>query len=181
MLLTLAGLASLQAQQPLGRQVEVHVAPQPWQVRRSDTIKVLGAYISNQSDVQAQHALDTLLTDYEAHPLSRTPLENLDLIGYFYAPKDGPEECLSVVVLNCILGWYDALRFGSESGRSELLDNEHIFGRAFILSGEGTKQKMTDLIENHPDKIKAIVAEGIAYGLASIKWTPIQAALISFS
>jgi hypothetical protein len=119
--------------------------------------------LSPLADAGATGALDALLTDYEKHPLARTPLENLDLIGSFYVPKEGPEECLIVVAMNCTLGWYDALRFGSESGRAEIVDNEHFFNRAFVLSGDGPRQKMAELVKDHPDRVKTLVETGLRY------------------
>jgi hypothetical protein len=85
------------------------------------------------------------------------------LIGSFYAPKEGPEACLIVVAMNCTLGWYDGLRFRSASGRAEIADNEHLFGRAFLLSGDALRQKMEDLVRDHPDRVKALVEQGLTY------------------
>jgi hypothetical protein len=45
--------------------------------------------------------------------------------------------------MNASLGWYDALRFGSESGRAEIVNNEGFFKRTLILAG---KQKVDDFL-----------------------------------
>src|SRR4029077_1981200 len=67
--------------------IPAHVEMQPWQVRRAT---------------------------YDS--LARTPIEELEILGDFYIPKEGLDPGLIAVVQFQVLGWYDALRFASESG-----------------------------------------------------------------
>ena len=156
-------VSSALAQEPSGNQVTLHSDMRPWQARRAESQAVIMAGIAKPGNAEALKAVDLLLSDYEAHPVSRTPLENLDLIGRFYVEKDGVEKCLSVVVMNSVLGWYDALRFGSVSGRAEIQDNEHFFGRAYILGGRAAGEKVTELVRNNPKKLKDLVEQGLGF------------------
>jgi hypothetical protein len=151
------------AQEPLGNQVALHSDLRPWQMRRSESLAIIMAGLAKPANPDAVRALDQLLTDYEAHPTARTPLENLDLIGRFYVEKDGVEQCLSVVVMNSVLGWYDALRFGSVSGRAEIQDNEHFFGRVYFLGGKAAAEKLVELVEKNPKKLKDLVEQGLGF------------------
>jgi hypothetical protein len=162
-LLALFILQPLGAQEPLGTQVKMPVAPKEWQVRRAQTLSVIAACVSKPNDPTAYKAMDALLTDYEARPLTRTPLEALDLSGYFYFPKDAAETSLPVIVMDCTLGWYDALRFGSESGRAELVSKEHFFGRAYYLGGDASRAKITGFMQAHSDQVKGLVEQGFVF------------------
>jgi hypothetical protein len=155
--------SSVLAQEPLGNQVVLHSDMRPWQARRAESQAVIIAGLAKGANPAAVKALDQLLTDFEAHPVARTPLENLDLIGRFYVEKDGVEACLSVVVMNSVLGWYDALRFGSASGRAEIQDNEHFFGRVYILGGKPAAEKLVGLVEKNPKKLKDLVEQGLGF------------------
>jgi len=159
-LLALVALQPLRAQETLGTQVKVPLSPKEWQMRRSQSFAIIKAALSTTGDPAAYKAMDALLSDYEAHPLGRTPLEVLDLSGYFYFRKEPPESSLPVIVMECTLGWYDALRFGSPSGQSELVDQEHFFGRAFFLGGETSRAKITGFMQDHADSVKALVQKG---------------------
>jgi hypothetical protein len=151
------------AQEPPGNQATLQGEARPWQARRAESHAVIIAWLARPGNPSASAALDRLLADYEAHPMARTPLENLDLIGRYYVEKDGVEKCLSVVVMNSVLGWYDALRFGSVSGQSEIQDNEHFFGRAYFLGGKAAGEKVVDLVRNHPKKLRDLVEQGLGF------------------
>jgi hypothetical protein len=151
------------ADEPIGTTVQVPVELRAWQIRRQESQSIIVAGLTDSGDPQSYKALDALLSDYEKNVLTRTPLENLDLIGQFYLPREGAEKCLSVVVLNCVLGWYDALRFASDSGRAEILDNEHFFGRVYFLGGDAAKSSITKLMKEHPERVKILVAQGIGF------------------
>jgi hypothetical protein len=60
---------------------------QAWQKRRVDRLQLIEAALSDPSIVAK--SFDHVLTNFEAHPLDQGPLENMDLLGYFYAPKEG--------------------------------------------------------------------------------------------
>jgi len=162
-LLAFAFALPLFADEPIGTTVQVPVELKAWQKRRQEAQRIIVAGLTNSSDPQSYKALDALLTDYERHVLTRTPLENLDLIGQFYLPREGAEKCLAVVVLNCVLGWYDALRFASDSGRAEILDNEHFFGRVYLLGGDAAKSSIAKLMKEHPDRVKILAEQGIGF------------------
>ncbi len=156
------GMPVYSQEQP-GTSIKMPVESRAWQKRRFESQKILTAGLNNPGDPKANIALDELLTDYENHILTRTPLENLDLIGRFYIPKDGVEKCLPVVVLNCVLGWYDALRFASESGRAEILNNERMFGMVYLLGGEKAKLAIMKLASENPGRIKILVEQGMGF------------------
>src|ERR1700722_8589590 len=89
-----------------------------WRARRAHFSQLILA--AKGGDMGSRVALDQILTAFEKTPLKLTPPENLDILGAFYIPKDGVSTALPIVVMNQVLGWYDALRFGTESGREEI-------------------------------------------------------------
>jgi hypothetical protein len=95
-----------------------------WQTRRLQRLKVIKEGLVPNAASTSSKAFDQMLTDFETHPFAQTPIENMDLLGLFYAPKDGIAKALPVIVMNAALGWYDALRFGSPSGQAEIVNNE---------------------------------------------------------
>jgi hypothetical protein len=131
-----------------------------WQNRRSERLKLLkDAQIPN-----AEHsaALDQMLTNFEKHPLAQTPVENLELIGLFYARREGIAKALSLIVMNATLGWYDVLRYGSPSGQAEIVNNEMFFKRAFVLAGKARVDEYLGFAKSHPDEIQAEIVHGLA-------------------
>ena len=98
--------------EPVGKQVILNLPKQPWQERRAEFFKAVAG--ANKRDPAAIKELDGVLTEFETHPMSRTPMENMDILGAFYVPKDGVEKPLVMIAENAALGWYDAMRFGSE-------------------------------------------------------------------
>ena len=130
-----------------------------WQTRETAFFNLVQRVKSG--DASAQKELDGYLTEYEKHPMARTPMENLDVLGVFYVPRDGVEKCLPVIIMNVTLGWYDALRFGSESGRSEIGSNRHFFKRAYILGGEKTLKEAGDFLSKNPDKVRILISQGL--------------------
>ncbi len=162
MLLSLVCASPLIAQTPvgpIGRQIPVPVEQQDWQARRAQSLKIILA--AKAGDPGASSAMNALLAEYETHALSATPMENLDVLGLFYVPRDGVEKCLPAVVLNCALGWYDALRFGSASGRAEIAENEGFFGRAYSLGGGAIQQDAGKFVMENPDKVMKLIEEGL--------------------
>jgi hypothetical protein len=131
---------------------------QPWQIRREKywaTVKN-----ANLQDADATKEMNAVLTEFETQAFLRTPLENMDILGSFYIPREGVDKAFIVVVANATLGWYDALRFGSESGREEILTNEKFFLRAFTISDPKTKDQFVKFIKEHPDQVQAAVLSG---------------------
>jgi uncharacterized protein (TIGR03067 family) len=141
--------------------VKVSVPSQPWQQRRQETQRVIAVWQVKPVSAKAQLEMDELLTEYEKNPGARTPLECLDLIGQYYVPRDGVEACIPIIVMNSVLGWYDALRFGSKSGRAELIDNERLFLRAYLLGGPQGHSKLKELLARDQKHVLELVSQGL--------------------
>jgi len=134
---------------------------QPWQVRRAGYEGIVERL--RRGDVSAGKEFDAVFTDFDTQVFARTPIENLEILGDLYIPKQGVDPALSVVVQNLVLGWYDALRFASESARAEIVNNEGSFKVAFIRrAGTDATHKAIDSIQSHPDRVHELIAQGIA-------------------
>lgn len=139
----------------------IQIGLQPWQQRRMEFIKTVQNL--RKGDPIARKDFDAILTEFETHPFNRTPLENMELLGVFYVPKDGIENSMSIVIANAVLGWYDALRFASESGRAEIINNEGFFKKAFILGGPDVANKAVKFLQNDPDKVAKSLVQGFSF------------------
>jgi len=129
-----------------------------WEERRAGYFHLL-------KDVQAKNPnalkiYDAVLTEFEQHPMSRTPMENMDILGTFYAAKDTPDKVIMMVALNATLGWYDAIRFGSSSGRDEIQNKEKFFVRAVGMAGPAAQQRIIAFLKGPPEPIIAAVEFG---------------------
>jgi hypothetical protein len=140
--------------------IPIHVEMQAWQVRRAAYQKV--AQRLRQGDFSAGKEYDAVLTEFETRILSRTPMENVEILGDFYIPKQGADPALLVVVQNLVLGWFDALRFASESGQAEIVNNEAFFKKAFTLAGTDVTNKAMKFVEGNPDRVHELIAQGIS-------------------
>lgn len=146
---------------PTDAQANPVLHKQPWQERRAEFWKTVKGVKAHDAD--ATKNFDAILTQFDTQPFSRTPIENMDILGTFYAPKDDTEGVLKIVSANAALGWYDALRFGSESSRAEIMNNEKFFARAFLLSGATTSGKFKEFIKEHPDLARKSVLQGFVF------------------
>ena len=144
-----------------GQVVTVPVQMQPWQVRRAAYREL--AQRLRQGDFSASKDYDAVLTEFDTGVLARTPVENLEILGDFYIPKEGVDPALAIVVQDLVLGWYDALRFASESGRVEIVNNEGFFKKAFAQGGPDVTNKAVKFVQGNPDRVHALVAQGISY------------------
>lgn len=135
-------------------------ALQPWQKRRKEFVETIKGLRENKPSAVQQ--FDAVLTEFDTQLLSRTPIENMEILGIFYVPKDGVEKAFLIVVLNAVLGWYDALRFTSESGRVEILNNEAFFKRAFTLGGPEVTTRSTKFLEENPERVAEILRQGLS-------------------
>src|SRR6202020_2257670 len=131
------------------------------QVRRATLDNTIVGWRKNDPDAVKQ--FDHTLTEMEKHPLNRTPLEVLDVLGTYFVPNEGIGSSLTVIVTNLVLGWYDVLRFASPSGRAEIIDNEQFFRRALVLSGQDVADKSFQFLMDHQDQVAQRVAKGILY------------------
>jgi hypothetical protein len=132
----------------------------PWELRRIAFFQTVEAVQAH--DAKAAEAYNAILTEFETHPLTRTPMENMDILGSYYIPREGTEKCFPVLVLNAVLGWYDALRFASDSGRQEIFQKEKFFVRAFAWGGPAGQRQSLAFIAGNPDKVKVLIEYGLA-------------------
>jgi hypothetical protein len=134
---------------------------QPWQERRTHLDQTIHA--AENGDSTATKQFDQVLTDFEKNPYGRTPIENLEIMGSYYLPNESVETTLPVIVTNLLLGWYDTLRFASPSGKAEILNNEHFFDKAFVLSNADATAKARAFMRGHPEQVAKLVAQGFGY------------------
>lgn len=139
----------------------IQVKLQAWQQRRMAFAKTVQGI--RKGDPDAKKDFDRILTEFETHAFSRTPMENMELLGVFYVPKDGIEKSMPIIIANAVLGWYDALRFGSESGRAEIINNEGFFKKAIVLGGPDMANKAVQFLQNNPDKIAQSLSLGFSF------------------
>ena len=89
-------------------------------------------------------------------------MENMEILGVFYIPKDGFEKALPVIAANAVMGWYDALRFASDSGRTEISSNEGFFKKALVIAGPEVAKSASDFFKNYPERTARLVEQGLA-------------------
>lgn len=155
-----AGEAAAPAQAtPESGTVEVKVQAQAWQTRRSGFADIVNNLASK--DPKTLEAFKAVLTEFEQQPFTRTPMENMEILGVYYVPVEGIEPTLYLMAANAALGWYDALRFGTESGRSEILHNEGFFKLPLVLAGEEHIAATIKFFEEQPEKTAQQVQRGI--------------------
>lgn len=156
---SLPALSNVESNSP-SKEIKVQVQLKPWQKRRADFSKIIQGLRENSPS--AKKDFDVVLTEFETRTLSRTPIENMEILGVFYVPKDGMDAALSVIAMNAVLGWYDALRFASESGRAEITNNEGFFKKPIILGGTDTQKKAVNFLENNPERVAQLLAIGMS-------------------
>lgn len=131
-----------------------------WLSRRAEFAHIVNAL--NPDDPATFQPFMAILTEFEKKPFTRTPMENMEILGVYYLPRDGIESTLTYIAANAALGWYDALRFTSESGRAEILHNEGFFKLPFVLAGPEFSEQAVQFFETHPEKTAQLVREGLA-------------------
>lgn len=140
--------------------VTIKVEPQSWQARRGEFARIVNNL--GGKDAQVFKDFDAVLTEFVEKPYSRTPMENMEILGVFYVPRQGIEATLTHIAANAALGWYDALRYGSESGRAEILQNEGFFKLPLMLAGDEIVQQTVKFFIEQPEKTAQLVQKGIA-------------------
>ncbi|GBG14816.1 ATP-dependent Clp protease ATP-binding subunit ClpX [Novimethylophilus kurashikiensis] len=132
---------------------------QSWEQRRLRTREQMTGVLAH--DAAAGTAFDKTLTASERWQL--TPMETMELLGAFYMPREGIESGLPVILTAAMLGWYDALRYGSASGRDEIQTNAKFFLLPFSTSGKTGVEQLIAYLKDHPDQAKksAILAESM--------------------
>lgn len=137
----------------------VSIEPQPWQVRRATYERLVQRL--RQGDVSVGKEYDAVLTEFDTKLFSRTPIEDLEILGDFYIPKDGIEKCLGPTVQFMVLGWYDALRFASDSGRAEISQNEGFFRLAFARGGDVAANNSLKYLTNNRARVDKQIADAM--------------------
>jgi hypothetical protein len=137
----------------------IHVPLQQWQERHIEFAKIVQGLRSKDTD--SAKKLDNILYEYDEHTFSRTPIESLDIIALYHFQKEGMEICLPLIVAHVVLGWYDALRFGSESGRSEILWNQKFYKRFTIFSQKEQIDSVLKFLSDNPEKVRERVELGL--------------------
>jgi len=132
-----------------------------WRLRRADFIKSMKD--AQSGNANALRHVNEFLTDFDTKPLGRTPLENMEIVGAYYLPREGVEKCMPIIAMNAALGWYDALRFASESGRQEIFQNEALFKRAFVVAGRDAGAAAIKYGTEHPEEFSRLVEQGLIF------------------
>jgi len=132
----------------------------PVQIRRMNFSLTMAKV--RAGDPAGQEQLDAILWEYKSRPFERTPLETLELIGFHYLSVDGVEKSLPKIVTMTAVGWYDALRFASESRRDELANVESFFTRSFLVASDSAKREVRTFFRQNPARAKQLIAEGFA-------------------
>jgi hypothetical protein len=134
-------------------------APMAWEERRAEYFRLLQSLQAR--DPNAVKIFDAIIADFGQHPLHRTPMENMDILGTYFAAKDPPAKLVPVVVMNATLGWYDALRYGSPSGREEIVSQERFFVRAFTMAGPDVQKGVIAFLKGPPGQVAMAVQHGL--------------------
>lgn len=137
-----------------------NTAPPPFQVRR----RIFNAVVQGmvRKDPAAPPALDKVLTDYESAPFRYTPMETLEILGVVYLPSQDVEKCLLLIAVQQVLGWYDVLRYASESGRAEIVNNEGLFKMPLVVAGPQASARAFKYLEEHPVEARQTLARAFA-------------------
>ena len=57
----------------------------------------------------------------------------------------------------------DALRFASEAGRAEIINNEGFFKLAFVRAGTDATSKAITFMESNPARVHELIVQGISF------------------
>jgi hypothetical protein len=158
--------ASEAASQPNSTVIQegtAQLSPQAWQIRQANLIKIIKGV--EAKDPASIKTFGEVLTNFEKQPVALTPMENMLILGVFYVPKEGAEKALPLIVMNAVLGWYDALRFGSESGRAEI-KAQKFFIEPFLFGTSGNTQENAKKYLQSLQSDRQKTAEAIQSGLA---------------
>jgi len=146
--------------------INIYVKPQAWQIRRAKLTRTINALIKNPANASAIKGIDYILTAHSKNPGDYTPMEAMDILGVYYLPREGLRKIMPLIVEQAFLGWFDTLRWSSESGKAEIVNNERFFSRSFELGG-GKKiiDEWVDMVKNNPEEAKKIIDTGLRYGI----------------
>jgi len=133
---------------------------QPWQARRAKFAKLTQALQSN--DAIARKEFERIVRQFEQTPFELTPLESMDLLGAVFVPQAGLEKILPVVAAHAALGLYDAYRFASPQGQSELMLGEQFLKRPLVLAGAAQAASSRRFLQENASLAAALVQQGLA-------------------
>jgi hypothetical protein len=166
-----AGSAELAADALYGRTTTVQLEAQPWQVHRSKTAELANG--AAQKKPGAEKLFDVRMADFKQHTMDYTPVEIMEVLARVYVPKSGlTESTVNLMAMAASLGWYDALRYASPTGKTELTDKEEFFLMALLAedkSGTPLATAWEALLKAKPDQARAWIAKGIAMAQVMIK------------
>ena len=141
----------------------INLKPQAWQIRRQEFALAANTLRKNPNDDKARKKLDSIVAAFDKNPISRTPMEAMEILGAIHLHKDGITKAMPLIVMEAVFGWYDALRWGSETGQGEIERSERLFTRALqIGGGDKAVNDWADLLEKNPQTAIQIVEAGIA-------------------
>ncbi len=156
---------------PYGRTTTVQLEAQPWQVHRSKTAELANG--AAQKKPGAEKLFDARLSDFEKHTMDYTPVEIMEVLAKVYVPKSGlTESNVNLMAMAATLGWYDALRFASPTGKSELTDKEDFFMMALLAEDKAGTPMATAwgaLLKSSPVQARAWIAKGINMAEVMVK------------
>lgn len=171
--LLVTGALSAQAQIPIPQIIPIppggapqstvlsNSAPPQFQVRRRIFSQVAQGIMRN--DPASATALDQILTDYESAAFRYTPLESLEIIGFYFLPREGMEKAFQLIVAEQVMGWYDVLRYASDSGRVEIVNNEGFFKLPMAIAGPGVGAQAAKYFDECPTDARTMLARGFAF------------------
>lgn len=171
--LLMTGTLAAQAQTPIPKIISTpagvapqsivlsNTAPPQFQVRRRVFNEIAKGVMQN--DPSAITTLDKVLTDYESAAFRYTPLESLEIIGFYFLPREGMEKTFQVIVAEQVMGWYDVLRYASESGRAEIVNNERFFKLPMVIGGPRVVNQATKYFDERPADARAMLARGFVF------------------
>lgn len=136
-------------------------APPQFQVRRRIFNQVAQGIMRNEP--AAATALDQILTDYESAAFRYTPLESLEIIGFYFLPREGMERAFQLIVAQQVMGWYDVLRYASDSGRVEIVNNEGFFKLPIAIAGPRIGAQASKYFDERPADARMMLARGFAF------------------
>jgi len=160
-----AGLPSAEDSTPAStaKTTRINLKPQAWQIRRQAFALAANTLRKNPNDDRARQKLDSIVAAFDKNPLSRTPMEAMEILGAVNLHRDGIKKAMPLIVMEAVFGWYDALQWGSETGRGEIERSERLFTRALqIGGGDKAGNDWAELLEKNPQVAIQIVEAGIA-------------------
>ncbi|WP_269631620.1 hypothetical protein [Pelomonas sp. BJYL3] len=139
---------------------EAPVELQAWEKRRLAYAELTRKLQSG--DALARKEFEMRMRQFEKSPFDLTPLESMDIIGSVFVPQAGVEKMLPLIAAQAALGLYDAYRFSSNIGQTELTYGERFLPRPLTLAGKEQAAASRKYLQEHPQRAAELVRQGIA-------------------